>query len=95
MKCISIKEKHIEVPGEERRERCERREGGTGCETVCESMRVIERGRGDELNCIWQGKKGGRKKERRGECFHLLLLEKHLILGQIRFRKGVRGLRRS
>lgn len=31
---------------------------------VCESMRVIERGRGVELNCIWQGKKGGRKKER-------------------------------
>lgn len=31
LKCISIKEKHIEVPGEERDVR--EREGGTGCET--------------------------------------------------------------
>lgn len=57
---------------------------------VCESMRVIERrrqgdegeeeeGGGSELNCIWQGKKGGRERGR--ECFHLPLLEKHLILG--------------
>lgn len=30
LKCISIKEKHIEVPGEERRERCERTGGRNG-----------------------------------------------------------------
>lgn len=30
LKCISIKEKHIEVPGEEREERCERRKRKRG-----------------------------------------------------------------
>lgn len=43
---------------------------------VCESMRVIEGGRGGELNCIWQGKKRGREKE--GESVFISLSWKNI-----------------
>lgn len=45
---------------------------------VCESMRVIERLRGGGgLNCIWQGKKGGRKK-REGESVFIFFSWKNI-----------------
>lgn len=46
---------------------------------VCESIRVIERGREGPSSSVFG--KGRREKEWGRECFHLPLLEKHLILG--------------
>lgn len=50
---------------------------------VCESIRVMERGR-EGLSSSVFGKarrETGRGREWGSECFHLHLLEKHLILG--------------
>lgn len=52
---------------------------------VCESMRVIEGwvdwGVGGWMSSTGKGRREGEEKQRKREYFHLLLLEKHLILG--------------
>lgn len=79
LKCISIKEKHIEVPGEERREKCERTGGRNGVwNIVCESMRVIEGWVGGGSSTVFgKGRREGERK-REGESVFISLSWKNI-----------------
>lgn len=68
----------------------ENREGGSGCETACESMRVTDTGRGGVGGWaqLYLAGKEGMENGRERDGGHFFFLEQRFILGWIGFRKG-------